>query len=67
MDRPAAQVFERHDCGFGRRSAVSATARDGVKLYIANQAENHRVRPFREELIEMLRRAEIKFEDRFLD
>jgi putative transposase len=46
---------------------VGATYRDAVKHYIANQAEHHRVKPFREELIEMLRRAEIEFEDRFLD
>ncbi|MFN0051584.1 MAG: IS200/IS605 family transposase [Planctomycetales bacterium] len=46
---------------------VSATARPAVKLYIANQAEHHRAKPFREELAEMLRRAEIEFEERFLD
>ena len=46
---------------------VSATARDAVKQYLANQAEHHRVKPFRDELIEMLRRAEIEFEERFLD
>jgi hypothetical protein len=46
---------------------VSPTARGGVKLYIANQAEHHRVKPFREELQELLRRAEIEFEERFLD
>jgi hypothetical protein len=32
-----------------------------------NQAEHHRIKPFREELMEMLRRAEIEFEERFLD
>ncbi len=46
---------------------VSPTARSGVKQYIASQAEHHRVKPFREELIEMLRRAEIEFDERFLD
>jgi REP element-mobilizing transposase RayT len=46
---------------------VSPTARDAVKHYIANQAEHHRVKPFREELIEMLLLAEIEFEERFLD
>jgi len=46
---------------------VSPTARDAVKHYIASQAEHHRIKPFREELIEMLRRAEIEFEERFLD
>jgi hypothetical protein len=38
---------------------VSATARDAVKSYIANQEEHHRVKSFREELIEMLKRAGI--------
>lgn len=46
---------------------VSATARGSVKRYIAKQAEHHRVQPFRDELINMLRRAEIPFEERFLD
>ena len=46
---------------------VSPTARDPVKDYIARQGEHHRVKPFREELIEMLRRAEIEFDERFLD
>jgi (p)ppGpp synthase/HD superfamily hydrolase len=46
---------------------VSATARDAVNHYIANQAEHHRIKPFREELAEMLRRAEIEFDERFLD
>src|SRR5712691_8919354 len=46
---------------------VSPTARDAVKQYIASQAEHYRTKPFREELIEMLRRAEIEFEERFLD
>jgi putative transposase len=46
---------------------VSATIRDPVKHYIANQAEHHRVKPFREELIEMLRRAEIEFDEKYLD
>jgi len=46
---------------------VGATARGSVKRYISRQAEHHRVQPFRDELIEMLRRAEIPFEERFLD
>ena len=46
---------------------VSSTARGAVKMYIANQADHHRVKPFRSELIEMLVRAEIAFEERFLD
>jgi putative transposase len=46
---------------------VSSTARVSVKRYIANQAEHHRHKPFREELIQLLRRAEIEFDERFLD
>ncbi|MCU0706817.1 MAG: IS200/IS605 family transposase [Pirellula sp.] len=46
---------------------VSATARDQVKMYIANQAEHHRVKTFREELEELLQRAGIEYEDRWLD
>ncbi len=46
---------------------VSPTSRGSVKQYIAGQAEHHRAKPFREELIELLRRAEIDFEERFLE
>lgn len=46
---------------------VSPTARAGVKRYIANQAEHHRARPFREELIEMLQKAEVEFDEQYLD
>lgn len=46
---------------------VSATARDAVKNYIANQEQHHRVKSFREELIEMLERALIMFDPKYLD
>ena len=46
---------------------VSATARDPVREYIANQEEHHRRRTFREELVEMLAKAEIEYDPRFLD
>jgi putative transposase len=46
---------------------VSATARSSVRKYIANQAEHHRVKTFREELEEFLKQAGVKYEDRFLD
>ena len=46
---------------------VSATSREGVKRYIANQAEHHRQISFRGELIELLTRAEIEFDERYLD
>jgi REP element-mobilizing transposase RayT len=46
---------------------VSATARASVQGYIANQAEHHRHKSFREELIEMLNKAQVEFDERFLD
>lgn len=46
---------------------VSATARDAVKRYINNQHEHHRIKTFREELIELLKKAEVEYEERFLD
>ena len=63
---------EIHEAHFGWQDGyaaftVGATSRDGVKRYIANQAEHHRVKPFREELRELLEKAEIEFEERYLD
>ncbi len=46
---------------------VSATARESVKHYIANQEEHHRVKSFREELIEMLTKAGIEYDPKYLD
>jgi putative transposase len=46
---------------------VSANARDAVWRYIARQAEHHRTQSYRDELIEFLRRAEIEFDERYLD
>lgn len=46
---------------------VSATARGAVKEYIANQAAHHRVKLYRDELIEMLIRAGVEFDERYLD
>ena len=46
---------------------VSAPARYQVQKYIANQVEHHRVKSFREELEEFLKKAGVKYEDRFLD
>ena len=47
--------------------AVGATSRASVKRYIAKQAEHHRVKTFREELIELLHRAGIDFDGQNLD
>ena len=46
---------------------VSPTARAGVVEYIANQAEHHRSKSFREELVELLTKAGVEFDDRFWD
>ncbi len=47
--------------------SVSPNACDQVKRYIANQAEHHRTRTFREELEDILRRAGISFQPEHLD
>ena len=46
---------------------VSATSREAVRHYIGNQEEHHRGKSFREELIEMLKKAEIEYDARYLD
>ena len=47
--------------------SVSATSREAVRHYIANQEEHHRVKSFREELIEMLDKAGVEYDPRYLD
>jgi putative transposase len=47
--------------------SVSATSREAVKHYIANQEEHHRVKSFREELIEMLNKAGVEYDPNYLD
>jgi putative transposase len=46
---------------------VSASVREAVKAYIANQEEHHRKRSFREELIDFLTKSGIGFDERYLD
>ncbi len=46
---------------------VGSTARDAVRNYIANQEEHHRGKSFREELIEMLGKAGIQYDPKYLD
>ncbi len=70
--KKASSVWVHKECGESDLAwqdgysafTVSPTARDAVKHYIANQAEHHRVKPFREELIEMLRKAGIEFDEK---
>ena len=47
--------------------SVSATSREAVRHYIANQEEHHRVKSFREELIEMLNKAGVEYDPNYLD
>ena len=46
---------------------VSPTSRPSVKNYIANQEEHHRKKSFREELVELLERAGVDFDPKYLD
>jgi len=46
---------------------VSATSRKAVRHYIGAQEEHHRVKSFREELIEMLDKAGIEYDSNYLD
>ncbi len=46
---------------------VSATSREAVRGYIANQEEHHRIKSFREELIEMLEKAGVSYKPKYLD
>jgi REP element-mobilizing transposase RayT len=46
---------------------VSPTAPAQVRDYIANQEEHHRKKSFREELEELLLKAGVKYEKRYLD
>ena len=43
---------------------VSATSREGVQRYIANQQEHHRTVPFRDELVAMLAKAGVNYDER---
>ena len=40
--------------------------KDRIVKYIQNQREHHRIKPFREEFIEMLQRAGIEFDETYL-
>jgi REP element-mobilizing transposase RayT len=46
---------------------VSAPARGSVREYIAHQEEHHRVKSYREELVEMLERAGVEYDPRYLE
>ena len=46
---------------------VSATVRDAVRKYISNQEEQHRLKSFREEFVELLEKAGVEYDPRYLD
>jgi putative transposase len=46
---------------------VSATPREAVRQYIASHEEHHRTKSFREELVEMLKKARIEYDAKYLD
>lgn len=46
--------------------SVSPTAIDQVRRYILNQEEHHKKLPFLDELKELLAKAEIKYEEKYL-
>jgi putative transposase len=46
---------------------VSPSDVDKVRRYIENQEAHHRQRSFREELVIMLKRAGVKFDEKYLD
>lgn len=46
---------------------VSPSALEAVRRYVLNQERHHRHKTFREELIEMLIKAGVEFDERYLD
>ena len=65
-------VKDHHDTSFAWQEGyaaftVSPTARMDVKAYIAHQDDHHRQRSFREVLVEMLNRAGVAFDMKYLD
>ena len=46
---------------------VSPTAREKVRGYISNQEGHHRTQTFREELVSLLERAGVEYDERWLD
>ena len=51
--------------GYGAFSHSSSQI-DGLVKYILNQEEHHRKRPFKEEYLEMLRKNDVAYDDRYL-
>jgi REP element-mobilizing transposase RayT len=47
--------------------SVSASGKEDVVRYIANQEEHHRKKTFREELLFLLKRSGVVFDEKYLD
>jgi REP element-mobilizing transposase RayT len=47
--------------------SVSPTARSAVQNYIRNQEEHHRIKTHKEELVELLEKAGVAFDPKYLD
>jgi putative transposase len=46
--------------------SVSKSLEQGVKAYVASQAEHHKQEDFRSELLQLLRDHEVEFEERYV-
>jgi REP element-mobilizing transposase RayT len=73
--KKASSVWVREQIGLGSFAwqegysafTVSATAREGVRRYIAHQEEHHAHQSFRDELIELLAKAGVEYDPKYLD
>ena len=73
--KKAASVWVHQEIGLAKFSwqegygafSVSPTARASVQRYIANQEDHHRRKTFREELVEMLEKAGIEYDPKWLE
>ncbi len=73
--KKASSMWVHEEIGFRRFAwqegyaafTVSATARESVRSYVANQQEHHRVKTFREEVVEMLEKAGVAYDPKYLD
>ena len=64
-------VHENFDPAFGWQTkyaafSVSKSAEDALFAYIRGQEEHHRVRSYREELVELLERHGMEYDERYL-
>jgi REP element-mobilizing transposase RayT len=73
--KKSSSAWVHNEIGLGRFAwqegygafTVSPPSRGDVKQYIANQEDHHRQRTFREELVVLLQKVRIEYEDKWLD